>query len=130
MNLNPLQRRVTDPSIDKLVDAIELIRNADTTNGSHEISISVLSSLLYVGSRNECHKQALEEDLAMTRASTSRNTDMLSKHHRLLIASGKRRPGLGLIRKEVDSSDRRRSVLTLTKKGEELFNEIKNILYG
>ena len=130
MNLNPLQRRVTDSSIDQLADAIELIRNVDPTHGSNEISISVLSTLLYVGSRNECHKQALEEDLQMTRASTSRNTDMLSKHHRLLIASGKRKPGLGLIKKEVDVSDRRRSTLTLTKKGEKLFTQIKHILYG
>lgn len=130
MNLNPLQRRVTDSSIDRLTDAIELIRNVDPTHGSNEISISVLSTLLYVGSRNECHKQALEEDLQMTRASTSRNTDMLSKHHRLLIASGKRKPGLGLIKKEVDVSDRRRSTLTLTKKGEKLFTQIKHILYG
>ena len=130
MNLNPLQRRVTDSSIDRLTDAIELIRNVDPTHGSNEISISVLSTLLYVGSRNECHKQALEEDLQMTRASTSRNTDMLSKHHRLLIASGKRKPGLGLIKKEVDVSDRRRSTLTLTKKGEEMFTKIKHILYG
>ena len=116
MNLDPLQRRVTDLSVDRLLEAIELIRNNNPTNGSQEISISVLCTLLYVGSRNECHKQALEEDLEMTRASTSRNTDMLSKHHRLLIASGKRKPGLGLIRKEVDSADRRRTVLTLTKK--------------
>tara|TARA_A100000172_G_scaffold37277_2_gene22710 strand:- start:204 stop:602 length:399 start_codon:yes stop_codon:yes gene_type:complete len=130
MNLNPLQRRVTDSSIDRLADAIELIRNVDPTHGSSEISISVLSTLLYVGSRNECHKQALEEDLQMTRASTSRNTDMLSKHHRLLIASGKRKPGLGLIKKEVDVSDRRRSTLTLTKKGEQLFTQIKDILYA
>ena len=91
--MNPLQRRVTDVSFDRLSEAIELIRNINTTNGSHEISISVLCTLLYVGSRNECHKQALEEDLQMTRASTSRNTDMLTKYHRILIASGKRKLG-------------------------------------
>tara|TARA_Y100001963_G_C6664818_1_gene392224 strand:- start:10 stop:408 length:399 start_codon:yes stop_codon:yes gene_type:complete len=130
MNLDPLQRRVTDLSVDRLLEAIELIRNNNPTNGSQEISISVLCTLLYVGSRNECHKQALEEDLEMTRASTSRNTDMLSKHHRLLIASGKRKPGLGLIRKEVDPTDRRRTVLTLTKKGETLFTQLKDVLYG
>ncbi len=130
MALEPLQRRVTDHSVDSLLEAIECIRTFDTDLSSHEISISVLSTLLYVGSRNECHKQALEEDLEMTRASTSRNTDMLSKHHRLLIASGKRKPGLGLIKKEVDVSNRRRSTLHLTKKGEKLFTQIKQILYG
>ena len=129
--LNPLQRRVTDSSIDRLTDAIECIRTFDTDHGSHEISISVLISLLYVGSRNGAHKQALEEDLPlMTKASASRNTDWLGRHHRLLLPSGKRKPGLGLIKKEVDVFDRRRSTLTLTKKGEKLFTQIKHILYG
>tara|TARA_R100001443_G_scaffold12596_1_gene22298 strand:- start:124 stop:525 length:402 start_codon:yes stop_codon:yes gene_type:complete len=131
MRLDPLRRSVTDLPVDKLLEAIELIRNFDTTNGSHEISISVIATLLYVGSRNDCHKQALEEDLPlMTRASTSRNTDMLAKHHRIVFPSGKRKPGLGLIKKEVDVADRRRSVLTLTKKGEKLFTKIKEVLYG
>jgi len=130
MNLDPLQRRVTDLSIDRLFEAIECIRTFDTEHNSHEMSISVLISLLYIGSRNECHKQALEEDLLLTKASASRNTDMLSKHHRLLLPSGKRKPGLGLILKEVDSADRRRTVLTLTKKGEKLFTQLKDVLYG
>ena len=130
MDLNPLQRRVTDLSIDRLFEAIECIRTFDTEHNSHEMSISVLISLLYIGSRNECHKQALEEDLLLTKASASRNTDMLSKHHRLLLPSGKRKPGLGLIRKEVDPGDRRRTLLTLTKKGETLFTQVKQILYG
>mgnify|MGYP001405217062 CR=1 FL=1 len=130
MDLNPLQRRVTDLSIDRLFEAIECIRTFDTEHNSHEMSISVLISLLYIGSRNDCHKQALEEDLLLTKASASRNTDMLSKHHRLLLPSGKRKPGLGLIRKEVDPGDRRRTLLTLTKKGETLFTQVKQILYG
>ena len=130
MNLDPLQRRVTDHSVDKLFDAIECIRTFDTEHNSQEMSISVLISLLYVGSRNGAHKQALEEDLLMTKASSSRNTDMLSRHHRLLLPSGKRKPGLGLIRKEVDPTDRRRTVLTLTKKGETLFTQVNQILYG
>ena len=130
MDLDPLQRRVTDSDIDRIFEAIEFIRKFDQDNGSHEISISVLASLLFVGSRNGAHKQALEEDLDMTRSSSSRNTDILSKWHRLILPSGKRKPGLGLIRKEVDGSDRRRSVLTLTNKGEELITQLKDILYG
>ena len=131
MDHDPLQRRVTDSDVDRIFEAIELIRRFDEKNGSQDISIGVLSTLLYVGSRNGSHKQALEEDLTcMSKASSSRNTDMLSKHHRLHLASGKRKPGLSLIKKEVDDSDRRRSVLTLTKKGEELITQIKQILYG
>ena len=131
MDLDPLQRRVPDSAIDRIFDAIEFIRKFDQDNGSHEISISVLASLLFVGSRNGAHKQALEEDLShMSKASSSRNTDILSKWHRLILPSGKRKPGLGLIKKEVDGSDRRRSVLTLTKKGEELITQLKDILYG
>ena len=130
MDLDPLQRRVTDSDIDRIFEAIEFIRKFDQDNGSHEISISVLASLLFVGSRNGAHKQALEEDLDMTRSSSSRNTDILSKWHRLILPSGKRKPGLGLIKKEVDGSDRRRSLLTLTKKGEELITQLKDILYG
>mgnify|MGYP001362705354 CR=1 FL=1 len=130
MDLDPLQRRVTDSDIDRIFDAIEYVRKFDEEHGSREISISVLASLLFVGSRNGAHKQALEEDLEMTKASSSRNTDLLGKYHRLILPSGKRKPGLGLVKKEVDDSDRRRSVLTLTKKGEELITQLKHILYG
>jgi DNA-binding MarR family transcriptional regulator len=130
MDLDPLQRRVTDSDVDRIFEAIEFIRQFDQDHGSHEISISVLASLLFVGSRNGAHKQALEEDLDMTRSSSSRNTDILSKWHRLILPSGKRKPGLGLIKKEVDGSDRRRSLLTLTNKGEELITQLKDILYG
>tara|TARA_R100001082_G_C4353232_1_gene155565 strand:+ start:367 stop:789 length:423 start_codon:yes stop_codon:yes gene_type:complete len=131
MNLNPLRRTLTDPTIDQLAKVIELIRIFDQKHGSNELPIHVIATLLYVGSHNGCHKQALEEDLPfMSRASTSRNTDWLSKHHRLLLPSGRRRPGLNLIKKEVDITDKRRSVLTLTPKGKELFTQIKDILYG
>tara|TARA_B100001250_G_C19568138_1_gene686443 strand:- start:20 stop:415 length:396 start_codon:yes stop_codon:yes gene_type:complete len=131
MNLNPLQRRLTDPTVERLANAIECIRTFDEEHGSSELPIQVLTILLYVGAHNGAHKQALEEDLpGMTRASVSRNTDWLSKQHRLILPSGKRRPGLGLIKKEVDPTDRRRSVLTLTKRGEELLTQIKDILYG
>lgn len=130
MDLDPLQRSVTDSDVDRIFEAIELIRQFDQDHGSHEISISVLASLLFVGSRNGAHKQALEEDLDMSKASSSRNTDLLGKYHRLILPTGKRKPGLGLVKKEVDDSDRRRSVLTLTKKGEELITKLKQILYG
>lgn len=131
MNLNPLRRNLTDPTIDQLAQAIECIRTFDQKHGSNELQIHVISTLLYIASHDDCHKQALEEDLPfMTRASTSRNTDWLSKWHRLTLPNGRRKPGLGLIRKEVDPTDRRRSILSLTPKGKQLIAQIKEILYG
>tara|TARA_R100001443_G_scaffold55092_1_gene66392 strand:+ start:179 stop:592 length:414 start_codon:yes stop_codon:yes gene_type:complete len=135
MVLDPLRRNLTDLTIDRLSQAIELIRLSDPDRKSNELPLHVLAVLLYVASHDDngrgCHKQALEEDLPLiTRAGSSRNTDWLSKHHRLLLPSGRRKPGLGLIKKEVDITDKRRSVLTLTKKGRELVNQIKDVLYG
>ena len=129
--MNPLRRSLTDPAIDQLAKAIECIRVFDKEHGSNELPIHVIAAFLYVASHNSCHKQAVEEDLPfMTVASTSRNTDWLSKYHRQLMDNGRRRPGLGLINKEPDIIDKRRSVLTLTKKGEDLIEQIKHILYG
>tara|TARA_B100001250_G_scaffold12004_1_gene10488 strand:+ start:969 stop:1379 length:411 start_codon:yes stop_codon:yes gene_type:complete len=135
MNTNPLRRKLTDTTIDKLAKAIEVIRLSDQARKSNELPLHVLSVLLYVASHDDngrgCHKQALEEDLPLvTRAGSSRNTDWLSKHHRLLLPSGRRKPGLGLIKKEVDITDKRRSVLSLTPKGKDLINQLKHILYG
>ena len=135
MALDPLRRNLTDLTIDRLSQAIELIRLSDPDRKSNELPLHVLAVLLYVASHDDngkgCHKQALEEDLPLiTRAGSSRNTDWLSKHHRLLLPNGRRKPGLGLIKKEVDIADKRRSVLTLTKKGRELVSQIKNVLYG
>ena len=131
MNLNPLQRTVTDSTIEQVAEAIELIRTFDQPHGSNELPIHVIACFLYIASRDGAHKQALEEDLPfMTRASSSRNTDWLSKWHRQLLPSGRRKPGLGLIKKEVDIADKRRSVLSLTPKGKELITQLKQILYA
>ena len=129
--MNPIRRTLTDSTIDQLAKAIECIRTFDERLGSNELPIQVIAIFFYVASHNNCHKQAVEEDLEfMTRASTSRNTDWLSKHHRILMDDGRRRPGLGLIKKEPDITDKRRSTLTLTEKGEELMEQVKQILYG
>lgn len=78
---------------------------------------------MYIASHDGCHKQAMEEDLGMNKAAGSRNTDWLARLHRL------GRPGLNLITKEVDNSDKRRSVLKLTRKGKDLVHKITRILY-
>ena len=100
-----LQRRVTDEKIRRLLKVINLIRLYD-----REVPAQVLATLFYIGSHNDCHKTALEEDLNFTTASSSRNTDKLSKDHRLGKA------GLDLIVKETEEEAPRRQRLKLTKK--------------
>ena len=112
-----LQRKLTDEKIERLLKVINLLRLYD-----REVPAQVLATLFYIGSHNDCHKTALEEDLNFTTASSSRNTDKLSKDHRLGKA------GFDLITKEVEE-DSRKQRLRLTKKGEDLMNQIKQILY-
>jgi DNA-binding MarR family transcriptional regulator len=97
---------------------MDLIRLMDS-----EMPAQLVSCLLYIASHKDCHKQAMEEYLNISVASGSRNTDWLSKKHRL----GK--PGLNLITKERDPSNGRRLVLKLTNKGEQLIKQIRTTLY-
>ena len=113
-----LRRTVTDEQIERLLKVINLIRLYD-----REVPAQVLATLFYIGSHNDCHKTALELDLNFTTASSSRNTDRLSKDHRLGKA------GFDLITKEVEEQKPRRQRLKLTRKGEDLMNQIKQILY-
>ena len=113
-----LRRKLTDEKIERLLKVYKLFRLYD-----REIPAQVLATLFYIGSHNDCHKTALEEDLNFTTASSSRNTDKLSKNHRLGKA------GYDLIVKETEAVSPFRQRLKLTKKGEDLMNEIKSILY-
>ena len=114
-----LRRKLTDDKIERLLKVINLLRLYD-----REVPAQVLATLFYIGSHNDCHKTALEMDLNFTTASSSRNTDKLSKNHRLGKA------GYDLIVKEVEEGvPPYRQRLKLSKKGEDLMNQIKSILY-
>ena len=124
-----LRRKLTDDKIDRLLKVINLLRLYD-----REVPAQVLATLFYIGSHNDCHKTALEEDLNFTTASSSRNTDKLSKDHRLngkLDKNGNPivKSGYDLIVKEVEQVSPYRQRLKLTKKGEDLMTQIKQILY-
>jgi len=116
--MDPLRRQRTNPKIERLLKVMEALRLLD-----REMPASVVSCFLYVASHNHCHKQALEEDLLMKTSSSSRNTDWLSKYHRL------KKPGLDLIIKEADPTNRRRQTLKLSPKGEHLVKLIEELLY-
>ena len=117
------QVRPSDPQMDKILRAVGVIRELDRNSKSHELPIQVVSLFLYIASRNNCNKQDAEDHLTMSKASASRNTDWLSRTH----YNG--RPGLNLIRKEVDPYDRRKSTLRLTRKGRDLVEKLTSILY-
>ena len=122
--MNPLRRQITDLQVHKLLQVLQLIRELEPTKAKvNELPIQTLTCLMYIASHEGCHKQAMEEDLNMNKAAGSRNTDWLARLHRL------GRPGLNLITKEVDYSDKRRSVLKLTRKGKDLVHKITRILY-
>ena len=112
-------RVVTDYQMAKLAKAIEHFRTFDK-----EIPAQVIATFLYVASHDDCFKGDLEKALAFSTASGSRNTDWLSAYHRL------NKPGLGLIAKYRDQTNRRRQILKLTPKGRILVKQIKDILYG
>jgi hypothetical protein len=113
----PLKRQQTSAQTAKLLEAFELLRTLD-----REVPGQLVSAFLYIASHNPCHKQAMEEDLGFKVASGSRCSDWLSDYHRL----GK--PGLGLIQKYPDPSNRRRVLLELTPKGEALASQMKMLV--
>ena len=124
-----LRRNLTDEKIERLLRVYTLLRLYD-----REIPAQVLATLFYIGSHNDCHKTALEMDLNFTTASSSRNTDKLSKDHRLngkLDKNGNPivKAGYDLIVKEVEEVSPYRQRLKLTKKGEDLMTHIKQFLY-
>jgi DNA-binding MarR family transcriptional regulator len=117
--MDPLKRQTTSRTTANLLQAFELLRLMD-----REIPGQLVSAFLYIASHNPCHKQAMEEELGFKAASGSRCTDWLSSHHRL----GK--PGLGLVKKYIDPSNRRRTLLELTPKGEALIRQMKELING
>lgn len=118
--MDPLRRQVTDVQVERILNAVDLLRELDS-----EMPAQLVATLLYVASHDNCHKQALEEDLNFSTASGSRNTDWLSHKHRI-----RGRKGLDLIKKEADPSNGRRLQLSLTAKGHDLVDRIKEVIYG
>ena len=80
--------------------------------------INAAATLIYVALHGPCRKIDLEQALNLSTASGSRNTDYLFKLNRL------RKPGLDLISKYEDPSDRRQLILELTEKGKALVQKL------
>lgn len=113
----PIKNELTDASMAKVLAISEEFRSLDT-----EVPGQLVSVFLYIASHNPCHMQAIENDLRLSPNSVSRNTDWLSKYHRL----GK--PGMGLVVKIADPVNARRRLVKLTEKGHRLVDRINQIL--
>lgn len=101
----------------KLCRIHELFREKDV-----EVPGQLVSVFCFIASHNPCNMQAIEAGLGLSNNSVSRNTDWLADYHRL----GK--PGMRLITKTKDPTNYRRRICQLTKKGEDMVAQIKEIL--
>lgn len=120
--MDPLKRLETDEDLSSLLTAWETLRLTH-----REIPAQAVTCLLYVASHNPCHKQAIEEDQNLTTASCSRMIKFLyDKQPR----PGVKTPGLGLVHRYTDPSNKRRHLVKLTPKGEQLVKLIKQTIYG
>ena len=118
--MDPLRGLVTDDDALVVFNAIEIVRLL-ASDGN--MPLQALQCFLYVCSHDKCHKAQMEQDLGLSTASGSRNTDYLCSQNRYKTA------GLNLITKEV-GFNKRRKVLRLTPLGVRIKNELLNELNG
>ena len=90
---------------------------------SQDVPLKAMAVFWFVATYKNCNKQNIEKHFNMSKASASRLTDYLSRYHRL------RKPGLGLISKESDPQDKRKTFLKLTRKGKDLIEKSFSTLY-
>ena len=90
---------------------------------SQDVPLQAMAVFWFVATYKNCHKQNIEKHFNISKASASRLTDYLSRYHRL----GK--SGLGLISKESDPRDKRKTLLKLTRKGKDLIEKSFSTLY-
>ncbi len=119
--MDPSRGLVTDDDALIVFKAIELVRDLASEGN---MPLQALQCFLYICSHDKCHKSRMEQDMGLSTASGSRNTDYLCAQNRFKVA------GLNLITKEVDPLNKRRSILRLTPLGVRIKNELLNELNG
>ena len=93
----------------QLFKAIEEFRAVDPEMPSQSAALFLYSAIY-----PSCTMTDLQTNLGMSQASCSRNVSALSEWHRL------EKPGLGLIVASPDPMERRRKIVQLTDKGQQL----------
>ena len=91
-------------------------------DNTQDVPLQSMAVFMYIASFQKWNKQTIEEHFNMSKASSSRITDYFSRYHRLGKA------GLGLISKERDNNDKRKTSLKLTRKGKDLIEKIFGML--
>jgi len=126
--MDPLRGLVTDDDALVVFNAIEIVRSLGIDEGDttkpRDMPLQALQCFLYICSHDKCHKSRMEQDMGLSTASGSRNTDYLCAQNRYKTA------GLNLIIKEADPLNRRRQQLRLTPLGVRIKNELLNELNG
>lgn len=89
---------------------------------SSELQLSTLRAFLFVASRGSCSQKDVEVHLQTTGASASRNISYWTERR------FDREPGMGFIHRIEDDYDRRIRKLTLTKKGRDFYEKLKERL--
>ena len=92
-------------------------------DNSQDVPLQAMAVFWYVATYKNCSKKNIAEHFKMSKASASRMTDYISRYHRLGKA------GLGLISKEQDPKDKRKTLLKLTRKGKDLIEKSFSMLY-
>ena len=92
-------------------------------DNSQVIPLQAIAVFWYVATYYNCSKRDIEIFFKMSKASASRMTDYIGRYHRLGKA------GLGLVSKEQDPKDKRKTILKLTRKGKDLIEKSFTTLY-
>ena len=87
-----------------------------------DIQLGTLRAFLFVAERGACKQNEVEQHLKSTNASTSRNISYWTDRR------FDRKPGKNFIKREEDDYDRRMRNLTLTKKGQAFYDQLKERL--
>ena len=121
---------MTQSNLEKLLkidnesyNLLRVLRMFMKLDSSQDVPLQAMAVFWYVATYQNCCKKDIEQYFGMIKASASRLTDYISRYHRL----GK--PGLGLISKESDQKDKRRTILKLTRKGKDLIEKSFSTLY-
>ena len=104
-DVSPLNPPVTSKRAEHVCECVGMLLKLDSA-----FTMTALSVFLYCVAHDGCHKQAIEHNLSIQYATSSRVLAYLEK--------------LGLVKRQADSENYRRTKVFVTEYGQELFNKL------